>query len=100
MNPENSPDWDSEDIVAFRAFLKTRAGSRLFAKWLDSTPSLLPGGPTNEILIRNGESRGWSESAQALMTLAFPATEQKPQSLGYPSLDDDSQWDKTLGGTK
>jgi hypothetical protein len=98
--PNDRLEFDSEDVVAWRAFLKTRAGARLFPKWLDSSPALLNGGPTNEILIRCGETRGWSEAAQALMQLAFPAPEIKPQTVGYANLDDDSQWEKELGGSK
>jgi hypothetical protein len=92
MNDKGIPEWDSEDTIAFRTFLKTRAGLRLVEKWLEATPPLLAGGPTNEILIRCGESRGWSEAAQALLLLAFPAPEIKSQPASYPPLDDDSAW--------
>lgn len=88
----DSLEWDSEDMVQWRAFLKTRAGQRLIPKLLENIPGLLPGGDTNAILIRNGEVRGWTESGRALLALQFPAPEVM-QAEAYPPLTDDSKWD-------
>jgi hypothetical protein len=101
MNLESPlPEFDSEDSAHWRDFLKTKTGAKLFPAWLDGTPSLLAGGELNAILIRSGESRGWSSAAQALGQLAYPQPDVKPSSDEYPSLDDDSKWPKELGGLK
>lgn len=85
-------DWDSEDVISWRQFLGTRAGSRLIPKLLEHIPALLPSGDTNAILIRNGEVRGWTEAGRTLLALAVPAPEMKQVESPYPDLTDDSQW--------
>jgi hypothetical protein len=72
--------------------LNTRTGGRLLPKLLEYIPSLLAGGQTNDILVRSGEVRGWTESGRTLLTLAFPTPEVKESPTSYPPLDDDSKW--------
>lgn len=85
--------WDTEDVVAFRNFLKTRAGVRLLPKLLESTPLLLPRGKKSEILIRSGEVRGCQLLANNLLAMAYPPAEEEPEKDNqYPSLTDDKAW--------
>lgn len=88
--------WSSEDISVFRSFLATETGRKLIPKLLESVPSLLKGGPTNEILIRSGEVSAWRDAALALLGLASPPPKQPDQlmhSNQYPDPTDDAQWD-------
>lgn len=85
-------DWDSEDMVAWRTFLGTRAGSRLLPKLLENIPQLLALGESNAILIRSGEVRGWIEAGRTLLALAVPPPEVKNPETTYPDLVDDSKW--------
>lgn len=96
--PINSPHeelpWNSEDTTAWRNFLDTRAGSRLVPKLLETLPQLLAGGAVNEILIRAGETRGFSAAARTLLSLAYPepVTVAPTASAGYPDLENDEIW--------
>lgn len=94
MITNDTLDWTSDDESNFRAFLGTQTGQRLLPKLLEGTPALLPDGETNSILIRNGEVRGWQESARSLLSLAFrPATASvELDKSEYPSLADDAKW--------
>lgn len=90
-----TPDWDEViDRDAWRAFLRSTAGQRLFAKALDSQPGLLASGDVNAILIRSGEVRGWSAVISTLISLSLsepkPADNAPPES--YPDLTDDEAW--------
>lgn len=91
----NGPlDWSSEDIANWRSFLLTETGKRLFPKFLESAPPLLGGGPTNEILIRNGEFLGWQNASRALLALSAhePEIKQENTNSAYPPLDEDKHW--------
>jgi hypothetical protein len=89
----NEPlDWSSEDVDLWRAFLRTRTGERLFPKFLEAAPSLLGGGGTNEILIRNGEVLGWQGAARTLLSLSvFEPVLSQPEEA-YPSPENDAKW--------
>lgn len=89
-----TPDWDSEDIVIFREFLKTRTGLRLIPRLLEAVPPLLTGGDTTAVFIRSGEVRGCQMMAQELFLMANPPADKKEDdSTHYPSLTDDSAWE-------
>lgn len=89
VTTENLP-WDGEDAAIFAGFLQTVTGRRLIPKLLESVPTLLSGGPTNEILIRSGELRGCSEMVRNLLFLQTVVPETKPDPKSYPSLEDDA----------
>lgn len=91
ITTDNLP-WDNEDAAIFAGFLQTVTGRRLIPKLLESVPTLLSGGPTNEILIRSGELRGCSETVRTLLSLQTVVLEQKPDPKAYPSLEDDAAW--------
>lgn len=97
MITNDTPDWDSDDSLALRAFLQTRAGERLLPRILSSAPALLASGDVNAILIRNGEFRGWQAVSRELLSLAFPSPEQPTTDhpSNYPPLEKDSAWDQT-----
>jgi hypothetical protein len=86
-------DWNSDDTLAFRNFLRTQAGSKLLGKLAQSTPVLLPEGDINSILIRSGEVRGLQEAVRALYALAFPMAPVKSEPrTEYKPLDSDEDW--------
>lgn len=90
-----TPEWDEVvDRDAWRTFLRSTAGQRLFAKALDSQPGLLASGDVNAILIRSGEVRGWSAVISTLISLS--SIESKPTDTAapenYPDLTDDDAW--------
>jgi len=87
-----SLDWDSEDLVLWRQFLQSRAGTRLIPKVADSAPQLMHKGDTNEILIANGKLLGFQMAIAAFLALAFPPPVEKETSSAYPALDDDDAW--------
>ena len=92
MITNESLPWDSENVAIWNQFLKTQTGLRLLPKLLESAPSLLSGGPTNEILIRAGEFRGWQEVARALFALASETPLEPKQKSEYAPLTDDAAW--------
>lgn len=88
-----SAEWDSDDTINLRQFLKTRTGKRLAPAILDHIPSLLEGGETNAVLIRMGEVRGCLHCVNTITELAYPAKEtERPTADTYPALDDDAAW--------
>lgn len=94
-------EWDvSEDRDILIQFLKTRTGTRLLPKMVESCPALLASGDTNAIMIRNGEVIGFQKAIQALigLTLAEPEPEAS-RATGLPDLEDDAAWNdgKKLG---
>lgn len=84
--------WDSQDAAIFAGFINTVTGRRLFPKLLESAPILLSGGPTNEILIRAGEFRGFSDAARSLLALQSVAPVQIPDATNYPAPENDGAW--------
>jgi len=94
MEISNSPlEFDSEDVLLFRAFLQTRAGSRLIPKLLEGVPSLLEKGDVNEILVRSGKVQGFQEAARTLLSLAYPLPDVPTNTATeYPDPSDDSKW--------
>jgi hypothetical protein len=84
--------WTGEDTDAFRIFLQTRTGSRLIPKILEHVPTLLSGGPVNEILIRSGEVRGFQKAAGAFLSLSSDAPIVAEPVSAYPPLEDDNAW--------
>ena len=93
MEIQNGPlEFTSDDAILWRAFLRTQAGERLIPKLLESIPLLLAKGDVNEILIRNGEVRGFQAAAQNLLSLAFPAPEIPERVSEYPDPADDKAW--------
>lgn len=84
--------WDNEDTALFAGFMNTVTGRRLLPKLLESAPTLLPGGPTNEILIRAGELRGFSAAAQVFLDLQNPEPVKRQDATNYPAPEDDSAW--------
>lgn len=85
-------DWDSEDQAHWREFLMTRAGQRLLPKVLESAPTLLAKGETNELMIRSGELRGWSECVRTFLSLTAPAPAPTAEPTNYPDLNNDAAW--------
>lgn len=86
-------EFDSIDRFAWKTFLQTRAGLRLFPKILESVPQLLASGDTNALLVRNGEVRGFSMAVQAALALAdAPPKEAPSERTTYPNLTDDAAW--------
>ena len=94
MNVTNDAqlDWSSEDQLQWREFLKTRAGTRLIPKALENAPTLLAKGETNELMIRAGELRGWSECLRVLLGLTAPIPVPTSEPNNYPDLTDDAAW--------
>lgn len=85
--------WSTEDIDLWRQFLNTQTGQRLIPKLLENVPPLLTGGEVNAILIRNGEVRGYQESAQALLALTqYPPPPQQSPVNNYPDPMNDAAW--------
>lgn len=84
--------FDAEDAAIFAGFLNTVTGRRLIPKLLENAPTLLSGGPTNEILIRAGELRGFSEAVRSLLSLQVVIPEIKPEPTAYPPLENDAAW--------
>lgn len=82
------PEWTSEDVSNFRAWLDTQTGRRLLPKLAESAPPLLAGGNTNDILIRSGDLRGFQLAVRTL--LGMTEVEQAPprRSDNFPSLDE------------
>jgi hypothetical protein len=87
-----SPEWTSEDMEIFRAFLNTQTGSRLIPSLAEKTPMPLETGDLHALLIRSGKFLGFKEALTELLTLAFPAPEVKNTAGEYPSLIDDTAW--------
>lgn len=89
---DDSLPWTSEDEARWNAFVRTETGKRLLPKVMEHAPVLLGKGETNEILIRNGEFRGFSESVRILLSLTHspPLPPRPTQSL--PPLEDDEAW--------
>ena len=87
-------EWDDvEDRTIWRQFLESRTGRRVIPKVLETCPALLPGGDSNNILIRSGEVRGFQMVLQALIALSEPEVKQKSEApTAYPALDDDAAW--------
>jgi hypothetical protein len=86
-------EFDSNDRAAWKTFLGTRAGLRLFPKALESVPSLLGSGDTNSILVRSGEVRGFNLVLQTLLALAEPPPPAvMPEVKNYPDPRDDAAW--------
>lgn len=96
MTITNEPlEWSSDDEVALRNFLVTQTGRRFLPKLAESSPVNLPGGNTNDILIRSGEVRGFGEALRTMLSLAFrpakPELEVESQT-NYPALENDAAW--------
>lgn len=86
--------WSTDDEARLNAFLQTETGKRFIPKLAEKSPGLLGGGQTNEILIRNGEMRGFQLALSSLLELTHsPPLPVKSEASSYPSLDDDKQWD-------
>lgn len=84
-------EFDSNDRQAWKNFLATKTGLRLFPKILESVPILLAAGDTNALLVRNGEVRGFSMAVQVALGLTEPPPEPvTPERNAYPSLYDDA----------
>lgn len=96
MEVTNDPvEWDlQEDFEILRQFLKSRTGQRLIPRMLEELPPLLASGDVNEILIRNGEVRGWQGAVKALLGLATSALPETPETPRgeYAAPEDDSKW--------
>jgi hypothetical protein len=90
--PNQSSDWDSEDMVQWSTFLRSRAGQRLFTRATEAAPALLAKGDTNEILIRNGMAIGFGIAMQSLLALANPPPKAEATTSEYPPLTDDAAW--------
>jgi len=88
----SSLEWDSNDVLIWREFLKTPTGLRLIPKLLESVPSLLSKGDTNEILIRSGEVRGVQLAVQTVISLTAISPSILKATLEYPDLEDDDSW--------
>lgn len=88
----DSLEFTSEDMIAWRAFLRTQTGQRLIPKVLELAPALLSKGDTNEVLIRNGEMIGYQNFVKNLLALSNPPPELKPESAAYPDPTDDEAW--------
>jgi hypothetical protein len=97
MITNDTLDWTSDDELNLRAFLATTSGKRLLPKVCESSPVNLPGGDTNDILIRSGEVRGFASAVATLLALSTrPPTAQVDvdhANITYPSLKDDAAWD-------
>ena len=79
-------------MLAWRAFLLSPTGRKLFQEAAKSLPPLLPGGGVNEILIRSGEHRGWSGAFSALAALTNPPPVSPKTPEEFPPLEDDTKW--------
>jgi|SRR5688572_10744482 len=88
----SSIEWNSDDTAILRQFLDSRTGGKLVATLAESAPLLLDGGHANKTLVRNGELRGYQAALNALIVLAHPAPEPKPEPTEYPDLLNDSAW--------
>ena len=91
ITPDAIP-WTSDDEANWREFLHTKTGSKLIPKLLEATPGLLPGGGTNEVLIRSGEVRGINLIAREMLSLTHAKPVAPTHIENFPDLDDDSKW--------
>lgn len=90
--PEAAPQWESPDVSAFRAFLATETGRKLFPVLAAQRP-LLSGQSIESTALRGKLAEGFERCCAALMQLAYPAREQQGDSpSAYPPLDDDAAW--------
>lgn len=85
-------EFTSDDAANLRAFLATKSGQKTIAALTELSPPLLEGGPVNEILIRSGKALGYGSAVVALVALANPQPERKPEPANYASLTDDKAW--------
>jgi hypothetical protein len=85
-------DWDSNDTINLRNFLKTQTGTRLLPKIAEGFPLLLASGESNAILIRSGEVRGMQDVLKSILALAYPPAEVKQSNDNYPDLTNDEAW--------
>jgi hypothetical protein len=86
-------EWTTEDVIHWKSFLTTTAGSRLIPKLVEFAPPLLEGGGVNEIMIRNGKVLGFQEAVRALLTLTSVEPDLPKTESAYPSLTADKEWD-------
>lgn len=92
---ENLP-WSSDDEANWNNFLLSNTGKRLIPKLAESAPVLLSSGQTNDILIRNGELRGFQLAMSRLLECSH-SQPLPPQAVSpYPDPEDDKQWSDGL----
>lgn len=93
MNVGNElPQFDSDDRVALRNFLGTRAGQRLFPRVAAECPQLKLEGETNALLTRTGEVSGFMKALNAISSLTVEESKPVLDSATYPAPEDDSAW--------
>jgi len=89
------PHWDSDDSRVLRLFLESDSGKRALA-WLKYwRPELLDGSHQIKTLVRSGQVKGYDDAVDNLNSLVREnpiPDDGTPQSIEYPSLDDDSKW--------
>lgn len=89
---ETSPEWDSNDVSALRAFLTTQTGRKIFPVLNEEGPELGGMEPQRVALqAKLVEGYGLCLRALARLTQGIEKTtvEEVP---AYPSLTDDKYW--------
>jgi len=88
-------EWNSEDAKLLRDLLENSTFGKAIAFVLDQAPKLLDGSDVNKTLVASGKVDGYNEALQNLFRLTHEQPPTTPESEAYPSLDDESKWDKT-----
>jgi hypothetical protein len=85
--------WSSDDEANWNAFLQSNTGKRLLPRVMERAPVLLAGGATNDILVRSGEFRGFSECIRTFLDLTHTPPAPPSPTMTYPPLESDEKWD-------
>ena len=96
LTPTPAPDWESPDVSAFRQFVESDLGKKVFAVLVSQRP-LLTGRTTEEAALSGKLVQGFELAVTALILMAYPVKEDASARLpsNYPPLDDDERWDGT-----
>jgi hypothetical protein len=92
-NPfEASPVWDSNDVSAFREFLNSATGRKIFPLLVEEGPTL-GGEEPHSVALRAKLVEGYLACVRALSRLtAGIENTNVEEPTAYPPLDDDRYW--------
>lgn len=90
-NPFQSPDWDSNDAAALRAFLSSPSGKRFLFRLRNDRPAIVSFVASDCQLRQAGLAAGFEMCVNSILEyLTVPVT-ASPANM-YPDLDDDTAW--------
>jgi hypothetical protein len=94
LSHERLPEWESPDASAFREFLETPTGKKLFPLLLAERPAMT-GSQTLEVAGLTGKTiEGFDLCINALSELCSTQNKtQKPAPSPYPDLTNDDEWE-------